>query len=324
MYVIPYKRDHERYKSKNGPTIIKLHTIHLLTESFPTSYRPENWIRITQNRFFPFDCSSVLTLKKPVLTIESDKEEELVNNTLNLINTCLAAFAVVLDMRSVASTSGSSPFKYNSMTSHFKEVERRQIAMYASACQQNSTLQTDNVRLRAELANLWAKYVLGFLWYGKAFKGGMCHDFFTQLRLWSGPSGGDLKFIWLVIWSGASVEISSLSGSSWASSLAWPIARARCGSLSQAWKWHRIVVCVAFFLCTGGWMLLILVMPRLMMWQMMPEMGLCQLMMPVRFPDLAVSESFFKNTATQAQLLNSLATLNVSEAVPNTADQPLT
>jgi hypothetical protein len=38
--VIPYKRDYERYKSTNDPTIFKLGTIHLLTESFPTSNRP--------------------------------------------------------------------------------------------------------------------------------------------------------------------------------------------------------------------------------------------------------------------------------------------
>jgi hypothetical protein len=41
MYVIRYKRDYERYKSKNGPTVIKLGTIHLLKESFLTSYRQE-------------------------------------------------------------------------------------------------------------------------------------------------------------------------------------------------------------------------------------------------------------------------------------------
>jgi hypothetical protein len=42
MCVIPYKRNYERYKSKNGPTMINLGTIHLLPKSFPTSYRPKN------------------------------------------------------------------------------------------------------------------------------------------------------------------------------------------------------------------------------------------------------------------------------------------
>jgi hypothetical protein len=42
MYVIPYKRVYERYKSTHSPTILKLGTIHLLAESFPTSYRPQN------------------------------------------------------------------------------------------------------------------------------------------------------------------------------------------------------------------------------------------------------------------------------------------
>jgi hypothetical protein len=51
--VIPYKRDYERYKSKNGRTILKLGTIHLLTESFPTSYRPLNSDKNWPKSIFP-------------------------------------------------------------------------------------------------------------------------------------------------------------------------------------------------------------------------------------------------------------------------------
>jgi hypothetical protein len=46
MYVIPYKRDatptYERCDSRSGPNALQLYTLHLLAESFPTSYRPKN------------------------------------------------------------------------------------------------------------------------------------------------------------------------------------------------------------------------------------------------------------------------------------------
>jgi hypothetical protein len=72
MYVIPYKRVYERYKSANRPTILKLGTIHLLAESFPTRYlsSAEFGQELPKIDFFPFGCSSVLTLKKAVLRLK--------------------------------------------------------------------------------------------------------------------------------------------------------------------------------------------------------------------------------------------------------------
>jgi hypothetical protein len=53
-----------------APTILKLGTIHLLAESFPTSYRPQNSDKNCRKSIFSFfDCSSVLTLKKSVLIV---------------------------------------------------------------------------------------------------------------------------------------------------------------------------------------------------------------------------------------------------------------
>jgi hypothetical protein len=74
MYVIPYKRD---------ATLPLRAVIRKVVQNFSNFvrfiYSPRAFqrvivriirTRIAQNRFFPFDCSSVLTLKRAVLTLQ--------------------------------------------------------------------------------------------------------------------------------------------------------------------------------------------------------------------------------------------------------------
>jgi hypothetical protein len=73
MYVIPYKRDATlplraaiREVVQNGSNFTRF---IYSPRAFQRAIVRKIWIRIAQNQFFPFGCSSVLTLKKPVLNV---------------------------------------------------------------------------------------------------------------------------------------------------------------------------------------------------------------------------------------------------------------
>jgi hypothetical protein len=63
MYVIPYKAICGCHKSKSRPFALKLGTIHLLAESFPTSYRPK---KSDKKCPFPIFCHVTLSVLAPV------------------------------------------------------------------------------------------------------------------------------------------------------------------------------------------------------------------------------------------------------------------